>query len=149
MPSTLSNKKRQAHPRRARRSGTSRTVKRYSVQEIEKLRALILTLRNETLEEIDNLKESIEEKDEEQAVHSLHDATSGNQLPDTSIYEYSRELRLVKVLDEALERIERHEYGMCRKCGALVEKMRLLAIPHARLCFHCKDLHEHTPHTAR
>ena len=147
MRRTLVRTKRRTNSRRAQQ--TPRAVKRYSLQDIAKFREMILMLRNETLEEVEALKESIEQKELEPSVHSLHDATSGDHLPDSNIYEYGRELRLIKELDAALERIEKREYGVCRKCGALIEKMRLQAIPHARLCFRCKDSHENAPHYTR
>jgi DnaK suppressor protein len=48
-------------------------------------------------------------------------------------------VRLIKYLDAALERIKRHTYGRCLSCGALIDRERLLAVPHTQLCIRCKQ----------
>ena len=50
-----------------------------------------------------------------------------------------RENKFLAYLNEALERIERGEYGICNKCGKLIPKKRLEAVPHATQCVPCKN----------
>lgn len=45
-------------------------------------------------------------------------------------------------IDTALARIENGAYGVCVKCGNMIDKERLLAIPETVLCIKCKTLNE-------
>ena len=53
-----------------------------------------------------------------------------------------RESKLVKKIDEALERIDSGEYGFCEVCGVEIGVERLEARPTAELCIDCKTLDE-------
>ena len=53
-----------------------------------------------------------------------------------------RERKLIKKIDEALERIEKGEYGYCDSCGVEIGLKRLEARPTATLCIDCKTLEE-------
>lgn len=50
--------------------------------------------------------------------------------------------RMLELIDEALERIERGKYGKCIHCGSLILEKRLQAVPWARHCLQCQDLNE-------
>ncbi len=41
-------------------------------------------------------------------------------------------------IKEALESIERGDYGKCVVCGQEISRGRLEALPHAKLCLQCK-----------
>lgn len=45
-------------------------------------------------------------------------------------------------IDEALERMEEDEYGICVNCGQEIQAKRLEAVPWARYCITCQDLQE-------
>lgn len=53
-----------------------------------------------------------------------------------------RERKLIKKIDEALERIKAGEYGYCDNCGVEIGLKRLEARPTATLCIDCKTLQE-------
>jgi DnaK suppressor protein len=53
-----------------------------------------------------------------------------------------RERKLIKKIDEALDRIEHNEYGYCDNCGVEIGLERLEARPTAELCIDCKTLDE-------
>jgi DnaK suppressor protein len=50
--------------------------------------------------------------------------------------------QLLKLIDEALERIEGGEYGKCVRCTTVLPEKRLDALPWARHCLPCQDLQE-------
>jgi len=50
--------------------------------------------------------------------------------------------QLLRLIDEALDRIEDGEYGKCVRCGNPVPEKRLEAVPWARHCLPCQDLQE-------
>lgn len=53
-----------------------------------------------------------------------------------------RERKLIKKIDEAIERISTGDYGYCEVCGVEIGVERLEARPTAELCIDCKTLDE-------
>ena len=53
-----------------------------------------------------------------------------------------RERKLIKKIDESLEKIDSGEYGYCEECGIEIGVRRLEARPTATLCIDCKSLDE-------
>ena len=53
-----------------------------------------------------------------------------------------REQRLVKKIDEALERMDQNIYGICERCEEEIPYPRLKARPVTTLCINCKTLEE-------
>ena len=59
----------------------------------------------------------------------------------TATFERERDLSLsnnirdlMDKIDHALLRIEAGDYGICQRCGKLIEKARIKALPYAALC---------------
>ena len=50
--------------------------------------------------------------------------------------------RQLKLLDDALRRIDGGDYGECTMCGKEIAIARLEAIPWARYCLDCQELQE-------
>ncbi len=48
-------------------------------------------------------------------------------------------LEAVAEIEAALAKIENGSYGVCESCGELIPKLRLEALPYARLCMACKS----------
>lgn len=42
-------------------------------------------------------------------------------------------------VDDALQKIEDGDYGICEDCGREIPRERLLALPQARLCMDCQE----------
>jgi DnaK suppressor protein len=53
-----------------------------------------------------------------------------------------REQRLIKKIDEALERMDQDIYGICERCEEEIPYPRLKARPVTTLCINCKTLEE-------
>lgn len=53
-----------------------------------------------------------------------------------------REQKLLKKIDEALERIAAGTFGICENCGNEISSKRLLARPVTTLCIECKTRQE-------
>ncbi|KJF19064.1 TraR/DksA family transcriptional regulator [Acidithrix ferrooxidans] len=45
----------------------------------------------------------------------------------------------VSEIDEAIEKIAKAAYGKCANCHSEIPRIRLRALPYARLCVHCKS----------
>ena len=52
------------------------------------------------------------------------------------------EIAEVNLISEALERLEKGEYGVCVDCSELISQKRLEAFPYAIRCIACKELLE-------
>lgn len=53
-----------------------------------------------------------------------------------------REQRLLKKIDEAIDRIDSGTFGICEDCGNEIDIKRLLARPVTTMCIECKTLQE-------
>jgi RNA polymerase-binding protein DksA len=53
-----------------------------------------------------------------------------------------RDQTTLREVDEALERIEAGNFGLCELCGEPIVRERLKAMPHARNCIECQRLAE-------
>lgn len=54
----------------------------------------------------------------------------------------SKEVDVLEMVDEALQRLENSEYGICLDCGAIIPRERLEVTPYAQYCTKCKSKHE-------
>ncbi len=109
---------------------------RYSDADLKMFRAHIETERKKAVEEFQILKENLEditnsEMADENASYSMHMAEQGtNAQEKEKIYAHVQRLSdHIKKLDEALQRINDKVYGICKMCGILIAKERLLAVP--------------------
>ncbi len=119
-------------------TATKKTQKplRYSDKELEMFRKHIEKIRAQTLEEFHMLKERLEDMNSDEmvpetAAYSVHMAEEGTnaQEKEKLFTQLQRLSDYLKKLDEALERIKNKTYGICRVCGILIAKERLLAVP--------------------
>ncbi len=53
-----------------------------------------------------------------------------------------RERKLIKKIDQTIDRIDKDDYGFCDQCGVEIGTRRLEARPTATLCIDCKTLAE-------
>lgn len=53
-----------------------------------------------------------------------------------------RERRLIKKINETIDKIKAGEYGYCESCGIEIGLQRMQARPTASLCIDCKTLEE-------
>ncbi|NWF97785.1 MAG: RNA polymerase-binding protein DksA [Nitrospirae bacterium] len=53
-----------------------------------------------------------------------------------------REQKLLKKIDEAIDRIEQGTFGICDRCGQEINIKRLEARPVTTMCIECKTLQE-------
>lgn len=117
---------------------------RYSDEELNEFRDIILEKLNKAKQEYDELRAAITNSD-------------GNDVSDTSptfkVLEEGastlskeeagrlaqRQMKFIQNLQSALIRIENKTYGICRETGKLIPKERLRAVPHATLSIEAKN----------
>lgn len=49
---------------------------------------------------------------------------------------------VIKLIDDAIERLANNEYGKCMECGEAISEARLSVRPYAIFCIKCKSRHE-------
>lgn len=115
---------------------SSRPSVHYSDEELKVFYDVIVKAKAEAHEELKMLKERLDDIQnidfvEETMMFSMHMAEQGSEAQEKE-KTYAQVQRLneyIKKLDDALLRIKEKTYGICRVCGCLIAKQRLLAVP--------------------
>ena len=69
----------------------------------------------------------------------LADQASGNNEVHIQLKLKQTDAKILQAIEEALWRIEKGTYGVCRDCGEPIAEPRLRAIPWTRVCITCKE----------
>ncbi len=124
---------------------------RYSDEDLQMFFEVISTAKFESMEELRMLRERLEDLTssdhaEESMIYSMHMAEQGSEAmeKEKTYAQVQRISEYIKKLDDALERIKMKTYGICRICGCLIAKERLLAVPITTLSAAYK-IHEKCP----
>jgi DnaK suppressor protein len=67
------------------------------------------------------------------------DQATGAALADIEARLHQTDSHLLRAIEEALARIDRHTFGVCETCGRPISPARLEAVPWTRLCRDCKE----------
>ena len=117
----------------------------FSKKELEKFEKDLLEERKRLSGILDVMKKEIFERTSRDSsgdlsAYSFHMADLGTDAIDRE-REYmlaSSEGQLLLEVDDALRKIYEGTFGKCEKCTKAIEKSRLDAMPHARLCMKCR-----------
>ena len=116
--------------------------------ELEKYEKLLLKKREELAEQL-KLRKDLTDSTAKDAAgdlssYSYHMADQGTDTMERekAFMFASKSGRLLYHIDEALRRLRKGEFGKCQSCGKQIQKARLEAVPHARLCLECKEKEE-------
>jgi len=101
-------------------------------RDLERQRAAIL---NEVGEVLTN-------RTDPEAFPDVSDQASAEVDQNFSMRIREREQRLLKKIDEALDRMKTNTYGICERCSGEIPYKRLKARPVTTLCIECKTLQE-------
>ena len=69
----------------------------------------------------------------------MADQASGNNEVHIQLKLRQVDAKILAAIEEALARIEKGTYGICRDCGEPIAPARLNAIPWTRVCIACKE----------
>ena len=103
-------------------------------------RKILENLKAELSEEIDRTVHTMQ--DEATVFADPNDRASQESDMALELRNRDRERKLIKKIDETIERINADEYGYCDSCGVEIGLKRLEARPTATLCIDCKTLDE-------
>jgi DnaK suppressor protein len=117
---------------------------RYSDEELEEFRVIILDKLEQAKRDFDLLKSAITQSESndtqdtsptfkvlEEGAATLSKEEAGRLA--------QRQQKFIQHLQGALIRIENKTYGICRETGKLISKERLRAVPHATLSIDAKQ----------
>ncbi|MGL6022064.1 MAG: TraR/DksA family transcriptional regulator [Chitinophagaceae bacterium] len=112
---------------------------RYSDADLEKFKQVILAKIDRSKAELAYLQNLIKNKEDiSQKAFVNADDGIAVQEHEQLVQMAGRQVEFIKKLEEALIRIENKTYGICRVIGKLIDKKRLLAVPHATLSMEAK-----------
>lgn len=121
----------------------SRERTRYSDKELEEFKEVILQKKAVAQEELEALSASLGSSnpngtdDTSAAYSTLEDGSA--TLEKESLHQLAgRQKKFIDQLDAALIRIANKTYGVCRVTGKLIQKERLMAVPHTTLSMEAK-----------
>lgn len=117
---------------------------RYSDEELQEFKVLILKKLDKAYKDYELLKNEVTNADGndtadtsptfkvlEEGASTLNKEESGRLA--------QRQMKFIQHLQAALVRIENKTYGICRETGKLIPKERLKAVPHATLIIEAKN----------
>ncbi|MCB1893913.1 MAG: RNA polymerase-binding protein DksA [Rhodocyclaceae bacterium] len=109
-------------------------------KQLEHFRSILDSLKQELMEDIERTVHTMQ--DEATVFADPNDRASQESDIALELRNRDRERKLIKKIDETLERIREGEYGYCDSCGVEIGLKRLEARPTATLCIDCKTLEE-------
>lgn len=101
-------------------------------RELEKQRQAIL----------EEAGEGLTKRERPEAFPDVSDQASAEVDQNFSMRIKEREQKLLKKIDEALDRLNKNVYGICERCEEEIPYQRLKARPVTTLCIACKTLQE-------
>jgi RNA polymerase-binding transcription factor DksA len=120
-----------------------KTKTRYSDEELEEFRKIILSKLEKAHNDLNLLTESYTTGND----HDTNDTSPTFKVLEEGYQVFSKEenskfaarqSKFIKALENALIRIENKSYGICRATGKLIPKDRLRIVPHATLSIEAK-----------
>jgi len=79
---------------------------------------------------------------DEEGTQDLADKAANSYAKEFLFHQSSSERTVLQLVQEALGRIEEGTFGNCIHCGGTMQVKRLDAVPWARHCVPCQELHD-------
>ncbi|MFT5970982.1 MAG: DnaK suppressor protein [Flavobacteriales bacterium] len=118
---------------------------RYSSEELEEFRVLILEKIKTSEEDLLVIKESYANDanngtDDTSPTFKAFEEGSATMSKEANAQLAARQVKFIRDLKNAILRIENKTYGVCRVTGKLIQKERLRLVPHATLSIEAKNM---------
>lgn len=109
-------------------------------KQLAHIEQILLAWRQSLMEEVDRTVSHM--KDEAANFPDPSDRASQEEEFSLELRTRDRERKLIKKIEDALERLREDDFGYCEACGIEIGMRRLEARPTATLCIDCKTLSE-------
>ena len=118
---------------------------RYSKAKLNSFKKQILSRLDDVNHEVNDMKEGVVNQkptksmspDSIYSVHMADAGTDAHQMEKNFLF-IARENHYIKNLENALERIDSGNFGVCSLCGELIPEERMIEVPNATKCVECK-----------
>lgn len=115
---------------------------------LKKFKRLLLACREKLASSMDSMEDEALNKNRQEASGDLAilpemvDIASDNYNQEFTIGLIQNQNEVLKIIDDALAKIENGQYGICESCSQPVKRARLSALPYARFCIECQSKEE-------
>jgi RNA polymerase-binding protein DksA len=123
--------------------------KKLTKKELLDFKKLIQKRKEEILDEIKHISDDTLKKSQKDAsgdisgyTYHMADVATDNYDREFSLGLASNDRKSLYELEDALKRIEDGSFGVCQDCNSTIAKVRLKAVPQARLCVKCQEKRE-------
>ncbi|HEU4684474.1 MAG TPA: TraR/DksA C4-type zinc finger protein [Nitrospira sp.] len=99
-------------------------------------------LQRQRLAILEEAGEGLPKRDGREAFPDVSDQASAEVDQNFAVRIREREQKLLKKIDEALDRMKKNTYGICERCEEEIPYERLKARPVTTLCISCKTQQE-------
>ncbi len=107
-----------------------------------KYSAILRDLQQQRAAILEEAGEGLTKRDGQEAFPDVSDQASAEVDQNFTMRIREREQKLLKKIDEALDRLRSRTYGICERCEEEIPYQRLKARPVTTLCIACKTLQE-------
>ena len=123
--------------------------KKFSKSNLKEFKKIVLKKKEEILSDLKHISDDTLRKSQKEAsgdisgyTYHMADVATDNYDREFSLGLASSERKSLYELDDALKRIEERTFGLCDDCKSSITKIRLKAVPSARLCIKCQQKRE-------
>jgi len=110
-------------------------------QKLEKFKQRLVAKRKELVSEVRGSSVGSLETNAD-GIQDIADQASSAYTKEFLLSIGDAERRMLRQVDEALDKIRQDTYGLCESCGEMINERRLEALPFARLCIKCQEEEE-------
>lgn len=123
--------------------------KKFSKKDLKEFKKIVLRKKEEIFDDLKHISDDTLRKSQKEAsgdisgyTYHMADVATDNYDREFSLGLASNERKVLYELDDALKRIEDGSFGICDDCKGQITKIRLKAVPSARLCIKCQQKRE-------
>ncbi|GAB4303106.1 MAG: TraR/DksA family transcriptional regulator [Desulfuromonadia bacterium] len=109
------------------------------VSKLDEIKAILLAMKEDILKEITQSKKGDESSLSTDPSGDIYDQASNERERELTLLLGDRERDKLRNIEDALQRIEDGEYGVCEECEEEIPLGRLKVMPFARHCVRCKS----------
>jgi len=106
---------------------------------LDEMKAILLQMKEDVLREISQSKKGEDSSLSTDPTGDIYDQASSERERELTLLLGDREREKLRNIEEALQRIEDGEYGICEECEEEIPLGRLKVMPFARYCVRCKS----------
>lgn len=114
-------------------------------KEKEKYRKKLLARKQEIADVLSEFYNDSKEVDNSGIAMDMVDRADVSYTKEFLLSLSDTERKQLQMIDGALRRIEKCDYGVCQMCGTQISKKRLDAVPWAPYCIDCQQKEEEEP----